>query len=154
MLYRLDAVFLAVFLAVSGAIFWLAPGFPDTGERFGPAFLPRVLAVLLLGFSVALVVRWVSAARRGRLARAEISTGLGSKAFLFGLALAGYVTLLGRDTPLGFPGLTVLFLFGTGLLFGGRSPVRVGLMAVLTALGLYLFFRTWLRVPLPPSAWF
>lgn len=154
MLYRLDAVFLSVFLGVSGGMLWLTRNFPDTGERFGPAFLPRVLGVLLVGFSAALLFRWTRAGRGGKLARAEIPAGFGPKATLLGLALAAYLTLLGRQTPLGFPGSTALFLFGTGLLFGGRSPVRVGLMAVGTTIGLYLFFRTWLHVPLAPSAWF
>jgi putative tricarboxylic transport membrane protein len=154
MLYRLDVVFLSVFMGMSGAAIWLTRSFPDTGERFGPAFLPRVLGVLLVGFSAALFLRWISAARGGRLARAEIPVGFGPKAALLGLALVAYLTLLGQQTPLGFPGLTALFLFGTGLLFGGRSPVHMGLMAVATTIGLYLFFRIWLHVPLAPSAWF
>jgi len=154
MLYRADAVFLAVFLGVSAAILWLIRSFPDTGEQYGPGFLPQILAVTLVGFGAALMVRWVIAVGGGKLNRAEYPPGFGSKALLFCLTLGGYVTLLGWDTPLGFPGLTILFLYGTGLLFGGRSPVRVGLMAVVTALAVYLFFRTWLHVPLPRSRWF
>lgn len=154
MVYRMDIAFLGVFLGVSAAILWLSRAFPETGERFGPAFVPCVLALLLAAFSLPLLARWMGAARRQDLGQASVPSGFTLRATLFALMLAAYTLLLSRETPLGFPLLTMLFLLGAGLLFGGRSPVRVGLMAVLTSMGLYLFFRIWLHVSLRPSAWF
>lgn len=154
MRYQADVVFLGLFVAVSGAILWLARTFPETGERFGPAFLPEFLALLLIVLSAVLLGQWLAIARRGGLARARVPAGFFPKAGLQVVMLAAYTVWLSRETPLGFPFLTMLFLFGTGLLFGGRSPIRVGLMAVVTAVGLYAFFRLWLHVPLRPSGWF
>lgn len=153
-MYRTDLAFLAVFLVVSLAIIWLTPGFPDTGERFGPAFLPRVLAVLLLSLTAALLVNWLRAAGRARLATIQLPTGFSRRAGLFAVAIAGYVGLLSRETPLGFPGLTLVFVAATAPLFGGRSAFRVAGVAVAITLSLYLVFRVWLNVPLPRSAWF
>jgi putative tricarboxylic transport membrane protein len=151
---RLDAVFLGVFVLVTAAILWFTAGFPDTGEQFGPALFPQILALLLALLSGVLALRWLLAVRTASLTGLEVPAGFVVRASLLGLALVVYLALLGWETTLGFPGWTALFLFGTGFLFGGRSPTRVGFMAVVTALALYLFFRTWLRVPLPPSAWF
>jgi riboflavin transporter FmnP len=154
MLYRYDLVFLLIFVIVSGVIFWLTLDFPDTGERFGPAAIPLILAVLLMGFSTTLIIQWIRAARHRRLKNVKVPRGFPLKAVLFSIAIATYATLLSQETALGFPGMSMLFLFGTGFIFGGRSPFRVGLVAVITSMGLYLFFRMWLHVLLPRSAWF
>ncbi len=153
-MYRVDAAFMTVFLLVGAAIVWLTQFFPDTGERFGPGFVPRVLAVLLIGFTGVLAVEWLWVRRRQRFLKAAIPRGFTVRAVVFTAALVSYVAVLGLRTPLGFPGWTALFLLGTGYLFGGRSLLGLVTMAIATSFGLYVFFRVWLHVMLPSSALF
>lgn len=153
-MYRADLVFLAILMLVGIAILWLTRFFPDTGELFGPAFFPRALAVALLLLTGGLATAWIGAARHARFSRVVLPVGFLRRGALFTFLLIAYIVLLALRTPLGFPGSTALFLLGTGLLFGGRSPAAIISMALGTSLGLYLFFRVWLHVPLPPSVWF
>jgi hypothetical protein len=143
---RADAVAAGSVLAFAAVALHQAGALPFGAARNpGPGFVPwwaaaalGLLALVLLG--QALAARGGSS-RRGGEERGGVVAGLVA-------ALGAYVALL---EPLGYPLCTFgLVAFMLRVVTPHRWTVAVGL-AGLAAVGSFLVFAVWLKVPLPPG---
>jgi len=117
------------------------PMLPDLGN---PAWIPRGVAVLLLGAALLLLGKALtgrSLTLPGRLAGADRAR------VLWVAALTGvYVVIIER---LGFMTATAPYLFGFCLALGERRWTRLILFSVVVPVATYLVFDRALNVPLP-----
>jgi putative tricarboxylic transport membrane protein len=143
---RADAVAASTLLAVAAVAVYEAGRLPlGTPRNPGPGFVPWWTGAVLGGLALALLGQALAAPRPARAA--ATGGGVGRIAGLAGV-LAAYVLLL---EPVGYPACTfllVLFMLRTGA--PQRWPVAAG-VAALAAVGSYLLFAVWLKVPLPPG---
>ena len=117
------------------------PMLPDLGD---PAWIPRGVAVVLLG-AVLLLLR--KALRGGSLTLPARLEGADRTRVLWVAVLTGaYVFGIER---LGFMTATAPYLFGFSLALGERRWVRLVLFAIVVPVATYLLFDTALNVPLP-----
>ena len=152
-MYRWDvaagASFISIGIAMGICTFW----FPETTEKLGPAFMPRIIAIMLL--TLGILVMWQT--RKAVLLDVSV-VGLSRDFLVRSGSIIGclmlYLLLLSRLPALGFPLLTPLLLFSVGIIFGGRFNFPLVLTSILIAEFVYAFFRLWLGLPLPRSAWF
>ena len=107
----------------------------------GPAFLPRVVGVALIGLSL-----WLLWDR-------EPHEGLPRGGGLFRVVMTVVFTTLYLMTiePIGFPAATALFLLCQMWLIGIRRPAVLATMPLLISAGTYALFRFALDVPLPAT---
>ena len=112
----------------------------------GPGFLPRWIAIGLIGIGFVLTVQGI----RARLVPQEAipwpSAGGWARVGLMLGALAVSLVLL---EWLGFLLTTTLFMGVVVFGLGVRSWRMLVSMPLLAAIGLYVVFAVWLRVPLP-----
>jgi len=137
---------------IIGSLFWLAVGVgyavgalrlnPGTLRNPGPGFLPLVMALLLICFSLFLVVR--------ELFKPE--------SFLRGIRWKNQLLIVASVALYGFVLDLIGFLFSTfilmfvlfGLRFSGKKKwLTVFLFAAATALAGWLVFSVVLKVPFP-----
>lgn len=118
---------------------WPVP--PDMGD---PAWIPRGVALVLLGAAGLLFVR----ALRGRALTLPAALSPADRRRVLGVAaLTGtYVLLVER---LGFLTTTAPYLFGFLLVLGERRWVRMAAFAVAVPVAIFLLFDVALHVPLP-----
>lgn len=115
----------------------------------GPGFFPFWLSAVGLALCAVVVVQAFRS--NGESDAASILPGRAA-AWRLGrvaIALAAAAALL---EPLGFRLTMLLFVTGLLLALGARSPVAVGLTAVLGSFGVFHVFYYWLKVPLPIGA--
>jgi hypothetical protein len=140
---RRDTVTAVVMILAGAAAAWEAGRLPfGTVRNPGQGFFPWWLGVTLAGLSVVLLVNTlarrerVEAAERGRIGKV---LGVLGVLALYALALE----------PAGYPACTfVVVLFMLRVTEPHRWPVAIG-VALGAALGSYLLFGIWLKVPLP-----
>jgi putative tricarboxylic transport membrane protein len=117
------------------------PILPDLGN---PAWIPRGVAVVLLGAALLLLRKALTGgsltlpgrilgADRTRIFWVAILTG----AYVFGVERLGFMTA------------TAPYLFGFSLALGERRWVRLAVFAIVVPVATYLLFNTALNVPLP-----
>lgn len=128
-------------LALGAAALWASAGIPvgRLDNDPGPALLPQIAGVALVGFSLFLL--WhrephEQMPRGSALARVLLSIG-----FSFAYVLAMEL--------LGFPTATTLFLIAQMYLVGLRRPLVLVPSALALAIAVYALFRYGLEVPLP-----
>lgn len=138
----------AGFVGAGALVFAVTLSYPpgDAGQP-GPAFFPRIVAVLMAAFGVALAM--AGARRHEPIARVDWRQRVGSRGFVDALfvigAVVGYIALADR---LGF------LITGTALAFVLMYRLQVGALrsavvaVVFTVIVHFLFFKV-LRVPLP-----
>lgn len=148
-----DAIAALAWIAFGGFLFWqsfLLLGLEEASAVgiFGPAFYPRLLAMLLMVLGIALLVKDIRRSRPGGVGnarRAPGSSGLGLSITAFaGLLL--YTYLLDK---IGYLLITPPMLLGLMLLMGERRWPMILLWAVGFSTGLYVLFRYALSVILP-----
>lgn len=137
----------AVFVAIGAFMLFEAMKFPYMlADVPGPGFLPRWIAIGIIGTGLVLTAKGI---RPGLAVQAVIdwpdATGWRRVGLMIG-ALA--VSLLVLD-KLGFLVTTALFMVVVVYGLGSRSWWTLVSMPLVAAIGLYVIFAVWLRVPLP-----
>jgi putative tricarboxylic transport membrane protein len=137
-------------LAGSAAVLIAVTAIPGRGgyEPSGPRFVPLIVALGLLGFSVLFLVRTfvrpdVELAERS--AAEDDATHWPTPALMV-IALVAYVLLL---EPLGYPVATVVLFVVVARLLSSRSIVRDVAIGLLLGFGLFTAFTQYLGVSLP-----
>jgi putative tricarboxylic transport membrane protein len=124
--------------------------FPDlAGQKYGPAFFPRILAAGLIVCG-GLLIRQGIMARRGGAPWIEVAPWvrepwrLGAFLLTLGLLLLYIVAAdLVGFIPMAFAFLLALFFWL------GVKPLTAVFSAAVSTIAIYSFFATLLRVPLP-----
>jgi putative tricarboxylic transport membrane protein len=143
---RADAVAAGTVLAFAAVALWHAGALPFGSARNpGPGFVPWWIAATL-GVLALVLLAQACTARSG-----SSGSGGGGRAGAVGglvAALAAYVALL---EPAGYTLCTFgLVVFMLRVVTPHRWPVALG-VAALAAVGSFLVFAVWLKVPLPPG---
>ena len=139
----------AILLTLGIAYGYLAIQLPERAQTNipGPAFFPYLIAIIILGLSLALLVQGV---RGYRLAPIDFNLGERAPAITALLVFAAYLVALPR---LGFLIASIPFAGAMIWLYGGRNKLFVAVGAVLLPLLLSLLFRDVFRIPLPHGSW-
>lgn len=112
----------------------------------GPGFLPLLISIGIVASGVVLTARGAMSARAAEAAITWPSfTGWARVALMLGTLAISFLLL----ESLGFLVVTTVFMAVMIFCLGERSWVKLVVIPVLAAIGLYLVFATWLRVPLP-----
>jgi len=137
----------ALVLAIGAAILLGSIKFPYLVEGVpGPGFLPRWIAIGLLGTGLVLTAQGI----RARLVLQEaIQWPTAGGWARVGLMLGGLAVSLVLLDKLGFLLTTTLFMAVVVFGLGVRSWRMLVSIPLLSAIGLYVVFAVWLRVPLP-----
>jgi hypothetical protein len=114
----------------------------------GPAFYPKLVSLLLLGFSLAQLVRTWGDGRRAAGARAASQTDRRAARYSLG-TLALSVVFVALFTRVPYLVSTTGFLLALMLLTGVRRWLVLGGAALGYALVTYYLFGQFLMVPLP-----
>jgi hypothetical protein len=132
-------------LAIGVALLIGALGFPLLLNGVpGPGFLPLVISIGILGCGARLVVRGMWSPRRGGVSWPPLSGWA-----RVGMMLAAMAASFWLMEPLGFIVVTAAFMAVMVYFLGERSWPVLATVPVLSAVGLYVVFAVWLRVPLP-----
>lgn len=155
-----DGIAALVWIAFGGFLFWqsfLLLGIEEASARgiFGPAFYPRLLAVLLMALGITLLIKDIRSRRpvapdivpahetHGRMPLSLSGLGLSITAFI---GLLFYTYFLDK---IGYLLVTPPMLLGLMVLMGERRWLMMLLWAIGFSTGLYLLFRYALSVILP-----
>ncbi|MEM4781048.1 MAG: tripartite tricarboxylate transporter TctB family protein [Halalkalicoccus sp.] len=144
-LNRTDEIGSILWLLLAAAVFIVSGRLPaGTGET-GPAFYPRIIALLIAVFALLQLGRSVyDDTTKAHVVHADQAKTVGIVSvfviiYVLSLPWAGFVTA------------TTLFLIVGMAYSGARSAVRIGGVAIGMSLLLYYLFAVLLRVPLPES---
>jgi putative tricarboxylic transport membrane protein len=144
-----DAVFGALFLALSLLVLWTVRGYPTIpGQHFGPAAFPGLVAAVLAACSLLLIVQGVRARRK--VPWLQLGAWLRSPPQLaaFTVAVCSLVLYVVAAERLGFLPTGVVMLAALMRALGVRWPKAL-VVAVLATLAIHVAFYKGLRVPLP-----
>lgn len=137
----------AVVLAVGVSLLVAASRFPFLLQGIpGPGFLPLLISFGIIGSGVVLVA---AACRRAPPEAKPILWAPPSGWLRVGGMLAAMAVSFLLLDVLGFVIVTVLFMAVMVYFLGERSWKIFATVPLLSAVGLYLVFAVWLRVPLP-----
>jgi len=114
--------------------------------KLGPSFFPSVLAVVLIGFSAALVLQGALSKKPSDFDPIDFRSFGIWRVLLALLAAVAYAVLL---KPLGFIPVTILFILSLMLLLGSRRPLDLVLTPLLATLGVWFVFERLLAISLP-----
>jgi hypothetical protein len=144
MTLRADHVAGAAFVAFGGLVIALSGDLP-TGQLSmpGSGFLPKIVAVLMMIFGLALIVR----AGEGQPFSA-ISWGDGKHALVVTVITAAAI---GLYTVLGFVLTMILMMVTLLIALERRNPFRAGAYSIAVVLLAYVCFAFLLKSPLPLS---
>jgi putative tricarboxylic transport membrane protein len=142
-----DALAGALLIVLGVVILWHIQGFPAmTGQRFGPAWFPGIVAAGLAGCGMVLVARgarsgapWMELAAWTRQRRPVAG---------FFSVIAGLLFYVFASEPLGFH-LTAFILLLAGMRVLGTRMALAMPIALVAPILLHLAFYKVLRVPLP-----
>jgi putative tricarboxylic transport membrane protein len=145
-----DAIAGVVIILLSAAMIVLTVPFPDLpGQKYGPAFFPRILGAGLIVCGGLLIRRGIMARRAGA-PWVEVAPWVREPwrlgAFLLTLSLL-LLYIVAADT-IGFIPMALAFLLAL-FFWLGVKPVNALLAAAISTIAIYWFFATLLRVPLP-----
>jgi len=137
----------AVVLAIGAAMLLESMKFPYLLDGVpGPGFLPRWIALALIGFGLVLTAQGI----RARLAPQEAIPWPNAAGWArVGLMLGGLAVALVVLDRLGFLLTTTLFMAVVIFGLGVRSWRMLASVPLVSAIGLYVVFAVWLQVPLP-----
>lgn len=137
-----------VFILIGVAILLLIPSqvaaTPSVRTRTSPAFIPRVVAVLLIAAGVAMLV--VAFAGREKQKQATFERQGTMRVVAAMLLLLAYSMLF---ATVGFVVTSALFLAVFSVMFGARSVFKIAAAAVCVPIVVWLLFEYVFRVPLP-----
>lgn len=135
----------AIVLAVGLALLIGAWGFPFMLQGVpGPGFLPLIIGFGIIASGVVLVFKAVWRPTHAEVRWPPLSGWL-RVAFMLGAMAASFFLL----EALGFVVVTAAFMAVMVYCLGERSWRLLATVPVLSAVGLYVVFAVWLRVPLP-----
>lgn len=140
-----DKIGSILLLALAAGIFVVTAEFPRGPAETGPAFYPRMIAVLIAFFALVQLAR---SFQSGDVRSHEIDRAVTIRVTIAALLVVAYVLLL---PWLGFVTGTVAFLLVAMWYSGVRSYPRMVLVSVGLTVLLYYTFVVFLRVPLPVS---
>ena len=148
-------------IAVGGVLSLLSVGMLAAALRLqsgydplGPRFLPALIGSALLGLSLLLVLMVRRAGRQGEAAYSEVvdRAGLG-KVTAAVAVMAAFALAVSFLPGLGFPLLAALAVLILCLLYGGRFGVGLIVFSAALAVGVYLLFKVYFKLPLPAPTW-
>lgn len=145
-----DAVSGLVLIVFASAMILLTLSFPGyQGQKFGPALLPQILGVSMIGCG-ALMIRSGLLARRSGEPWLSIAPWVRDthRLISFVLVLAMVLIYIMACETVGFIPVAVVFLLTLSLWLGVR-PVPAVVTSCATTIAIYWLFATLLRVPLP-----
>ncbi len=129
-------------LAIAAAVWVATADYPtpaDISRGLGPAFMPRLLAVLIAFLGVIVILRgWRSPGDTGVLLPSKMP------AALLGVMVAYGVVLV----PVGFAISTPIFLLTSTSMLGVKLRKSIVFALIVTVVA-YIVFKVMLRVPLP-----
>ena len=139
-----------VLLAASVAILFAVFAIPGRGgySTSGPRFVPLIVAIGLIGLSLAFLARtWVRPDMElaERSAEEDAATHWATPALL-AVAMVAYALLM---EPIGYILSTAAFFVPVARLLGSRSLVRDVVIGLVAGVGLYTAFTQYLGVSLP-----
>ena len=139
---RICVVLLAVFAVLFGYSFFLPS--PPRLVGVGPAFVPQLVLVALMGLTLLLLVQSWHETRRSPAARSEREPGRGH---LYGMLVAvGFVLMM---SYVGTFVSVALYVAVTVVMGGGRRFTTVIVMALAVPVAVYLLFTKLLEVQFP-----
>jgi len=148
LLKKVDIISALLVIPICVYVFYESGRWPILPDMGNPAWIPRGVALCLLGAALRLLylsLKGRALFLESRLARTDRAR------VLWVAALTGaYVIFVER---IGFIATTAPYMFGFALVLGERRWVRLALFAVVVPLAAYLLFNTALNVPLP-RGWF
>jgi len=143
-LKKVDIISAVLVIPICVYVFYESGRWPILPDMGNPAWIPRGVALCLLGAAL----RLLYLALKGWAFFLESRLkGADRTRVLWVAALTGaYVIFVER---LGFIATTAPYMFGFALVLGERRWVRLALFAVVVPVATYLLFDTALNVPLP-----
>ncbi len=143
-LKKVDIIASLLLLPISAYVFQESGTWPILPDLGNPAWIPRGVAVCLLGAALTLMGKALTG---GSLTLPSRLLGPDRARVLWVAALtAAYVLLIER---LGFIVTTIPYLLGFGAALGERRWMRLALFALVVPVATYLLFDRTLNVPLP-----
>ena len=115
----------------------------------GAGFMPKVVGVLLIGLSIALMVQ----VARGKLGEADESEGdvdvRQTRWVPLAVCVAAVGVFIAAVEPLGYIIVSSIVFWLTAWALGARHIIRTAVIAVVLSLVVYLAFTRLLDIPLP-----
>lgn len=147
-LKKVDIISVFLVIPICAYVFYESGRWPILPDMGNPAWIPRGVALCLLGAALRLL--YLALKGRALLLESRLK-GADRARVLWVAALTGaYVILVER---IGFIASTAPYMFGFALVLGERRWVRLAVFAVVVPVATYLLFDTALNVPLP-RGWF
>jgi putative tricarboxylic transport membrane protein len=144
-----DAIFGALFLALSLLVLWTIQGYPKIpGQNIGPAAFPGVAAVVLALCSLLLIAQGVRARRAAPWFQRGEWTNRPPQLIAFAVTALGLVLYVAASERVGFIATGVVMLLSLMLALRVR-PLTALLVSVLSTVAIHVAFYKGLRVPLP-----
>lgn len=144
-----DAVFGALFLALSLLVLWSIQGYPKIpGQNVGPAAFPAVVAVTLALCSLLLIVQGVRTRGSSAWFRRGAWTSQPRQLIAFAITVLGLLLYVLASERIGFLITGVVMLASLMLALRVRMSTAL-LVAVVSTAVIHVAFYKGLRVPLP-----
>jgi putative tricarboxylic transport membrane protein len=144
-----DAVFGALFLALSLLVLWTIQGYPKIpGQNVGPAAFPGVAAALLALCSVLLIVQGLSARGTTPWFQRGAWTSHPAQLIAFAVTVLGLLLYVLASERVGFL-ITGIVMLGSLMLALRVRWLTALMVAVAATVLIHVAFYKGLRVPLP-----
>jgi len=144
-----DAVFGALFLALSLLVLWTIRGYPTIpGQNIGPAAFPGVAATVLALCGVLLIVQGVRARGTSAWFQRGEWTGKLPQLVAFAVTVLGLVLYVTASERVGFLIIGIVML-GALMLALRVRPATALIVSVASTVLIHIAFYKGLRVPLP-----
>jgi len=144
-----DAVFGALFLALSLLVLWSIQGYPKIpGQNVGPAAFPGVAASVLALCGVLLIVQGVRARATSAWFERGEWTGRAPQLIAFAITVFGLLLYVLASERIGFIVTGIVMLAALMLALRVR-PATALIVSVVATLTIHVAFYKGLRVPLP-----
>lgn len=144
-----DAVFGALFLALSLLVLWTIQGYPKIpGQNIGPAAFPGMVAAVLALCSLLLIVQGMRARNGTPWFQRGEWTSRPPQLIAFAITVAGLLLYVLASERIGFI-VTGVVMLGALMLALRVRPATALLVAAVSTLAIHVAFYKGLRVPLP-----
>jgi putative tricarboxylic transport membrane protein len=144
-----DAVFGALFLALSLLVLWTIQSYPMIpGQNIGPAAFPGVAAVVLALCGVLLIVQGVRDRAASPWFQRGEWTGRMPQLIAFAVTVLGLLLYVGASERIGFI-ITGIVMLAALMLALRVRPRTALIVSVVATFAIHIAFYKGLRVPLP-----
>jgi putative tricarboxylic transport membrane protein len=144
-----DAVFGALFLALSLLVLWTIQGYPKIpGQNIGPAAFPGIAAGMLALCGVLLIVQGVRQRRQAPWFQRGEWTGRAPQLVAFAITVLGLLLYVLASERIGFI-VTGTLMLAALMLTLQVKPVTAVAVALIATVLIHVAFYKGLRVPLP-----